>query len=83
MGKIQYNDDDVFVDTTIGREAAGYWASAFEARVSFQSLLKKAGSPRPTPSRNRGGTHTISPIAPGGKALKGSYVGWTPSLSIL
>jgi len=29
MEKIQFNDDDVFVNTTIGREAAGYLAAVF------------------------------------------------------
>jgi hypothetical protein len=83
MGRILYRDDDVFVDTTIGRQAAGYLASAFQGSRVIPVPVEEMGQPKLRRSRSRGGTHTISPIAPGGKVLKGSYVGWIPSRPIL
>jgi hypothetical protein len=44
-GKIQYNDDDVFVDTTVSREAASLLASAFHPALSLNTPLDEIGQP--------------------------------------
>ena len=46
MGRIQYNDDDVFVDTTIGRQAAGYLASAFQGSRVIPVPVAETGQPQ-------------------------------------
>ena len=45
MGKIQYRDDDVFVDTTVSRQAAGYLAAGFHGALSFITALDEIGQP--------------------------------------
>jgi hypothetical protein len=44
-GKIQYSDDDEFVDTTVSRQAAGYLAAAFRGTLSFITPLDEIGQP--------------------------------------
>ena len=54
-GKNSNNLDDVFVDTTVGRQGqlVTWQAVNSKARVSFQSLLKKWDSPKLRPSRQQ------------------------------
>jgi hypothetical protein len=44
-GKIQFSEDDVFVDTTVGRQAAGYLTSAFHGALSIPVALDELGQP--------------------------------------
>ena len=46
IGRIQYRDDDVFVDTTIGREAAGYLAGAFQGSRVIPVPVEETGQPQ-------------------------------------
>ncbi len=46
MGRILYRDDDVFVDTTIGRQAAGYLASAFQGSSVIPVPVEEMGQPQ-------------------------------------
>jgi hypothetical protein len=46
MGRIRYRDDDVFVDTTIGRQAAGYLASAFQGSRVIPVPVEEMGQPQ-------------------------------------
>lgn len=46
MAKIQYRDDDVFVDTTVSRQAAGYLAAGFHGALSFITPLDEIGQPQ-------------------------------------
>jgi hypothetical protein len=46
MGRIQYRDDDVFVDTTIGRQAAGYLASVFQGSRVIPVPVEEMGQPQ-------------------------------------
>jgi hypothetical protein len=45
-GKIQYSDDDEFVDTTVSRQAAGYLTAAFRGTLSFITPLDEIGQPQ-------------------------------------
>jgi hypothetical protein len=46
MGRIQYRDDDVFIDTTIGRQAAGYLARAFQGSRVIPVPVEETGQPQ-------------------------------------
>lgn len=46
VGKIQFKEDDVFVDTTISHQAAGYLAAAFHGSVDFITPLDEIGQPQ-------------------------------------
>jgi hypothetical protein len=45
-GRIQYRDDDVFVDTTVGRQAAGYLASVFQGSRVIPVPVEEVGQPQ-------------------------------------
>jgi hypothetical protein len=45
-GKIQYSDDDVFVDTTVSRGAASHLAAAFHGALSFNTPLDEIEQPQ-------------------------------------
>lgn len=45
-GRIQYRDDDVFVDTRIGRQAAGFLASAFQGSRVIPVPVEEMGRPQ-------------------------------------
>ena len=46
MGKIQYSEGDVFVNTTVSRQAAGYLAAGFHGALSFTTPLDEIGQPQ-------------------------------------
>lgn len=46
MGRIQYRVDDVFVDTTVGRGAAGYLASVFQGSRIIPIPVEETGQPQ-------------------------------------
>jgi len=46
MGRIQYGDDDVFVDTTISRQAAAYLAGAFQGSFVIPISVEEIGQPQ-------------------------------------
>jgi hypothetical protein len=45
-GKIQFRDDDEFVNTTVSHQAAGYLAAAFRGTISFITPLDEIGQPQ-------------------------------------
>src|SRR6266446_5193084 len=52
------------------------WQAYSTTRVLYHSPLETSDSLRLRRARCSGGTHTISPIVPGGETLKESSVGW-------
>jgi hypothetical protein len=46
MGRIQYGDDDVFIDTTISRQAAGYLAGAFQGSLVIPVPVEEIEQPQ-------------------------------------